>query len=97
MKERMQSVGFRLPATFVRELRRRAEDRGLSPGMYARQVILDALSGSGNQEIQRGVSSLHEAIDRILENLVIAAVALLSQKEILTAEEADAWAKRTLL
>lgn len=97
MQNRTTSVSFRLASTYAKLLAERAEKQGDSVGEHARRLVIDALTDAGREELRDQVGELTKLVHTLREDLATAAVALLSQKASYTRDEAEAWAKRTLL
>lgn len=83
MRDRSETVSFRLPPSVDKELRARAEARGLSRHEYARMLVLDGLER-------------HE-LAQLRQDLANSMVALLVQFGKVPPSEATAWAQKTLL
>ena len=83
MKDRSETVSFRLPHSVDKELQARAEARGMSRHEYARILVLDGLER-------------HE-VAQLRQDLANSMVAALVQFGKVPLEDATNWAQKTLL
>lgn len=77
MSERTTTVGFRLPRPYDRILSEEAARHTLSPGAYARLLVIDALADADRARLFEETGSIRAALDRLARNLETALVALL--------------------
>ena len=64
--EKSKTVSFRIPTNYWTSLLERATERGVSPGDFARQVLLEALLRDSFESVRLGVVA-HSQLDRTNE------------------------------
>lgn len=77
MPARTVTVGFRLPRVYARILAEQAERHGLSPGAFARLLVIEAIADADRLRVFDELAVVRQAVDRVAANLETAAVALL--------------------
>lgn len=77
MPDRTAALGFRLPHVYARLLAERAARHGLSPGTFARLLVVEALADADRARVFDELAGVRVAVDRVAANLETAAVALL--------------------
>ena len=88
--------GFRLDLSLAEELEKEAAKRGISPGRFARLLVVDALSGADASTAEL-LADLREEVERLRENLVTSVVTILSNlSDEWSDDEVDKWAKENL-
>lgn len=97
MSEPTQSISFRLPATFARQLAEEGAKEKLSPGEYARRIVLEALTDEAGEHAKRELSAIRESVEKVREDLATTAAALLVNAGKTTVPDAQAWVRSTLL
>lgn len=90
-------VAFRLPAAEHRRLASAASELGLSPGTFARQLVVRAMSDQSTTEILAEIEVLRRSISRLRDDLATAVVALLADAGKASADEARAWVDTHLI
>lgn len=96
MNDRTQTVSFRLPTVFANQLTQRGAEQHMSPGEFARRIVLDALGDTSGQQTREELAELREGLERIREDLATAAAALLVNAGKVSADEAQTWVRETL-
>lgn len=84
-------VAFRLPPAEHKQLVAEAEASGLSPGTYARQLVLRGLTDHSTAELLAEMESLRRRVIRLQSDLATAVVAILADAGKATVDEAQAW------
>ena len=77
MPARTVTVGFRLPRVYARILAEQAARHGLTPGVYARLLLVETLADADRLRVFDELAAVRQALDRLTANLETAAVALL--------------------
>lgn len=77
MSQRTTTIGFRLPRSYARILNEEAGRHALSPGAYARLLVVEALADADRARLFEETGSIRAALDRLANNLETALVALL--------------------
>jgi hypothetical protein len=96
MKPRGQ-YGFRLDSTLAKKLEAEAEKRGLTPGRYARLLVIDALTDRGDEEaLSLELRALRDEVEALKDNLTTATIAILQTATHLPEEEVRKWADENL-
>lgn len=91
-------VGFRLPTLYHDRLVEEAASMRLSPGRYARQLVMSALSDDDTDEQTRDeIGELRREVALLHEHLAAATVAVLHDAGKASLEEATQWVHRTLI
>jgi hypothetical protein len=88
------TISFRLPPTPARQLAREAAARGLSPGAFARRVLLDALAG--DDRVLDELAAVRQDVGCVRADLRRVAVAVLADAGKATLAEAEGWARDNL-
>ncbi len=91
------AVGFRLGPDEFSRLEELAESRGLSSGMFARSVVLDALANARADMGRTSVELLGNGFHRLEERLGILAYALLTEIGKLDEEQVRHWVRENFL
>lgn len=87
--------GFRLDQSVSRELEKEAATRGLSPGRFARLLVVDALSK--DDSLAEELQELRAEVQTLKENLATAVVTILSNLgRGWSEEEVEKWARENL-
>ncbi|MEZ5963073.1 MAG: hypothetical protein R3F56_04420 [Planctomycetota bacterium] len=71
------NLSFRVPAAAYRELAARASMMDTTPGLYAKHVVVDHVSGHGTLEILARLQELEDLHAELRRNLSVALEALL--------------------
>jgi hypothetical protein len=69
MKSTSEPISFRLASQFVQRLDVEAGNRGMSRGDYARQLVIDGLSGRKVDELSGEIAELKNTIQRTADRL----------------------------
>lgn len=88
------TVSFRLSPTPARQLAREAAARDLSPGAFARRVLLDTLAG--DDRVLDELAAVRQDITELRADLRLVAVAVLADAGKATVAEAEDWVRNTL-
>jgi hypothetical protein len=96
MKSTTASIGFRLSAATARDLAIAAKREGLTPGLYARRLVVNALTQEDETAKAAEVEELRNEIQLLRRDLARSVVALLSDAGKAEVEEANAWVKSNL-
>jgi glucokinase len=88
-------IGFRLPPALARKLAAEAARRDLTPGTFARRVVLDALADDAGR-VADELALLRADLARLRAELRRATVALLADAGKADIEEAEAWVRDNL-
>lgn len=83
-----KTIGFRVPLSIYRELVARGRQDGLSPGQMAHRMVVEALSDTKHAELLATVNQLRS-------ELALATMALLADAGKASAEEAEAFVRRS--
>jgi len=92
MVEPTETVSFRLPATFAKELRNHAASADQSPGELARRLVIEALTNRHQQEL----SDLKETVHKLRDDVATAVAVLLVKAGKSEPKEAEEWVRRNL-
>ncbi len=92
MSEKTETVSFRLPATFSKELRDQAARLDESPGEYARRLVMDALTNRHQQEL----AELRDTVASLRDDVATAVTALLVNDGKTSPTEAEEWVRKNL-
>jgi hypothetical protein len=96
MKPRGQ-YGFRLDPALAKKLEAEAEKRRLTPGRYARLLVIDALTDRGDEEaLSLELRALRDEVEALKDNLTTATIAILQTATELPEEEVRKWADENL-
>jgi hypothetical protein len=96
-KDESKTISFRLPATLAERLSELGAVGGMSPGEYARSLIMRELSDTHRVETSRTLADMRGTLDRLREDIATVATALLSKNGPVPTREAKEWVRRTLL
>ena len=97
MSDRSETVSFRLPPSFYSQLSQEAGKRSLSLHEVARQIVIDRLTDAAREEERQQLADLKQTLETLREDLATAAAAMLAFGGKWTAEQAQKWARETLL
>lgn len=97
MNEPMQTISFRMPAAFAKQLAERGTKQNLSAGEQARRIVLEVLSDAATEQTREDLAALRDAIEKVREDLATATAALLVNAGKTTVQDAQDWARRNLL
>lgn len=92
MSERTETVSFRLPATFAKELRDQAARMNDSPGEHARRLVIEALTNRHQQDL----SDLKTTVETLRDDVATAVVVLLVKAGKSDPKEAEEWVRKNL-
>jgi hypothetical protein len=88
--------GFRLDPSLAKELEKEAAKRGLSPGRFARLLVVDALSRP-DESLSEELEELRGELQALKDNLTTAVVTILTNLGGgWSEEEVEKWAKENL-
>jgi hypothetical protein len=88
-------VGFRLPPAFARKLAAEAAKRELTPGTYARRIVLDALAGDAGR-VADELAAARQDLARLRADLGRVAFVLLADAGKADSDQAEAWVRENL-
>lgn len=97
MNQPMQTISFRLPIPFARQLAQQGAEHNQSSGEYARQLVTEALADVHREELRTELAAVRDAVQRLREDLATIAAALLVNAGKATAAQAEEWVRTTLL
>lgn len=86
-------IGFRLSAATARRLATAAARRGLTPGTYARRLVLEGLEDDAGRKALDELAAVREQLARLRTDLARVAVALLTDAGKAEVEDAEAWVR----
>lgn len=89
-------IGFRLSAAAARRLATAAARRGLTPGTYARRLVLEGLEDEVGRQTLDELAAVREQLARVRADLARVAVVLLADAGKAEPEEAEAWVRQHL-
>jgi len=93
-----QTVSFRLPDAYMELLLTRARSRAVSPGEFARQVLIDHLEDEQRERLEEGMRALETEIAFLRGdfNTTVEALLVLAGAGAVTPLEAQAWVEDRL-
>lgn len=94
--EKSKTVSFRIPTNYWTSLLERATERGVSPGDFARQVLLEALLRDSFESVKLELSLIRGLIERMKDNQQMYVLALLTKAGKTTVDEAKDFIRRNL-
>lgn len=86
-------IGFRLSAAAAKRLAATAARRGLTPGTYARRLVLEGLEDDAGRKALDELAVIREQLARLRTDLARVAVALLTDAGKAEVEDAEAWVR----
>lgn len=86
-------VNFRLSAPAARRLAAAAARHGLSPGTYARRLVLEGMDDTAGRQALDELAAVREQLARLRADLARVAVALLTDAGKAELDDAEAWAR----
>jgi hypothetical protein len=86
-------IGFRLPPAAARALAKEAADRGLTPGTYARRLVLDALADDATHRLLDELGQARRELARLRADLGRVTVALLTDAGKAELDQAQEWVR----
>lgn len=86
-------IGFRLSAAAAKRLAAAAARRGLTPGTYARRLVLEGLEDDAGRKALDELAVIREQLARLRTDLARVAVALLTDAGKAEVEDAEAWVR----
>lgn len=89
-------TSFRLPRRLNAKLGEAAELVGMSPGIYARLVLIEWLTDTDQARMRDELNALREAVQTIQRNLEVAVVALLVDAGKAGPDEAEAFVRQRM-
>src|SRR5262249_10305189 len=96
MKETTTPVGFRLNEPDRKRLTEAAAQLGLSPGAYARRLVLESLDDENHRQILTELTELRDAVARLHQALAAATATMLVWAGKASAEEAEEFVRSNL-
>ena len=97
MKDPGKTITFRLSRLQWLRLCEAAGERGVSAGVLARRLVLEALENSNSQAVEQQVAKLGEQVEQVRVLLARAAVAILCDAGKCSQEEAADWVTQEFL
>jgi hypothetical protein len=88
-------VGFRLPPALARKLAAEAAKRELTPGTYARRIVLDALAGDAGR-VADELAAARRDLARLRADLGRATAVLLTHAGNVVEAGAEKWVRENL-
>ncbi len=70
MKREAQTVGFRLEDPYLEQLEKAAAEYDLSPGQFARRLVIEALTAQRFDLLAFQVNELHEGVTKGIEQIL---------------------------
>ena len=95
-REQPKSIGFRLDREYRALLESAAAGYGVSPGQYAKRLVIDALNDSERVLIRDDLQRLLKELGSLKRTVANSVLALLVSAGKLTKSEANDWAKKFL-
>lgn len=92
-----QQVSFRLAAVHAHELERQAKARGVSPGTFARQVLIACLTTDTAEDTRNRVAEIQDEVQKLRQELWTSVAALLAHAGKAEPKAAQEWVKNTLI
>lgn len=92
-----QTISFRMPTAYAKQLAERGAKQNLSAGEQARRLVLEVLSDAAGEQTREDVAALREAVEKVREDLATATAALLVNAGKATVQDAQDWARKNLL
>jgi hypothetical protein len=89
-------VSFRLDAHYLDRLKEEAAKYGMSPGEFARRLVLDALERSEEQRTADEIVELRREVGHLRVDVALAVTAILVGAGKVSPEDARAWVKENL-
>lgn len=89
-------IGFRLPPAAARALAKEAAGRGLTPGTYARRLVLDALADETAQRLLGELGEARRELARLRADLGRVAIVLLADAGKAEPAQAEEWVRDNL-
>lgn len=89
-------VSFRLDEHYLERLKSVAAKYGMSPGDYARRIVLDSLENTENRKVLDELRSMKHGISELRGDVVTATLALLVGAGKVNMEEAREWVSKNL-
>jgi hypothetical protein len=96
MRKKTMAVAFRLPVSELTLLTEEAAKYGLSPGSYARRLVLQAITDTDRLRLFDELTELRQTVLRLRDDLGTATIALLADAGKASAEEATEFVKAKL-
>lgn len=97
LEDQAQQISFRLAGQFANELKRRATKRGVSPGQYVRQTLIDTLKNDPALETRDRVAELQDELQKLRQEVWSSVAILLTHAGKTNPEAAQNWVKNTLM
>ena len=91
-----KQISIRLPIELYDELESRGKSLDLSPGLYARTVIEEALDTTAENESDDGIRALRYLMQQTRNDLATVAKALLIHAGGISVEDVDRWIQKEL-
>lgn len=92
MSQPTETISFRLPATFAKELRDQASRAGDSPGEHARRLVTEALTNRHREDLQE----LRQVVETLRDDVATAVAVLLVKAGKAEPREAEEWVRKNL-
>lgn len=96
MGSESRPVSFRLDKHHLERLKEEAEKYGLSPGEYARRLVLDQLEQTSRRELEEGLSEVKREVSALRVDVAAAVRALLVGAGKVSKEDAHEWVMTNL-
>ena len=93
---KQRPIAFRLTSIHYEQLAARAADVDLSPGKYARELVLQLLANDDSLRFRVELNGLRKAIETLGEHLAAATIAVLHDAGKAELQEAVAWVHSNL-
>ena len=93
-KDKTQHISFRLQPKNFSKLKEQAHPFGLSPGEYARSLVLDALCYKEELNLKDDIQSLQSKLQSLRQALANGVQALMALSEKMPKEEVESWVNR---
>jgi hypothetical protein len=97
VKEKSKTVSFRIPMDYWDALVEQASERKISPGDFARRILLDSLRRDSFDSVRLELSLIRELIERVKGNQRTAIAAILTNAGKVSLQDAKEFMNRELL
>lgn len=89
-------ISFRLDDHYLAVLTKQASRFGMSPGEYARRLVLDALEETDHRRLEEGMGALEREVAQLRAELANSVMALLVGAGKVDKDEARDWVQANL-
>jgi len=89
-------ISFRLDEHYIERLKKEADRYGMSPGDYARRLVLDALENVEEKRVEDSLQAIKREIGELRTDFATSVLALLIGAGQLDHEDAKDWVRENL-